>query len=875
MTEHNIINKIQNLLNSTKTEKGKTDSTHFSLGGQLFNGKFTIVEKNDKSKLKKYLLQAYNNNIYLSIAEKPKEYGPLKIDLDFKKNITEINKDERLYNYDMIIKMVDYFKEALYNFCEPIKEELDAYIFEKKNTYIKNEELKDGVHIIYPNICLHKNVLNEINNYVIEKCKNDELFNHFNETVVDNAIISNPWLMYGCCKPGKEPYKFSYILDSENNKIEQQENPEELIKLLSIQSSKYKKSNSTKLKEDIIIEDIKPKNKNHFYNETQTQTQNITTEDEDKEYADIIDIKYIDDYKIWLKLVWACANENEYSLALYLSQKSKKFEIEYFNKIYNDTDKDKGITKGTFYYFAKLSDETKFYEIKRKYNKNIYNKTDKGIADVFIDMFDDYILYDGMNYFYNGVYWQEDNSKNKLKRAITNDLLLIYNSELIKVSKLANKEEDEINKTILLKKQTVLGEIILKLQTSKHVKSILDMVNMLIEKDIDDIKFENKPYLFTFKNCIYDLKNNTFIKPNKEDYLCLNTGYEYREPTQKEILELNDKLNEIFPINDEKKTYLTLLSTGLLGETLEKFILANGSGGNGKGVLNELTYELLGNYGYNCSNSVLLNPLKFGSNPEVANMKYKRTIFYREPDESQSKLNIATIKELTGGKEVNARLNHSNNTKTQLSGTHILECNKKPEIGGKIDDSVIRRIIDVPFRSTFTNNSNSYFGDYIFKADSFYKTDEFKQKYKFALFKILCDHLKEYFENNKNIDLFISSSINKRTMDYLESNDEIKEWFNENYEKTNDKLDIIQIKDIYDDFKVSELFNNFSKKEKRTFNKKKFNEEISTNIHFRKHYKERLRSKEIQEKYNVTEFRNVLIGFIKINKDDDDEEEYN
>ena len=99
---------------------------------------------------------------------------------------------------------------------------------------------------------------------------------------------------------------------------------------------------------------------------------------------------------------------------------------------------------------------------------------------------------------------------------------------------------------------------------------------------------------------------------------------------------------------------MELLSTGLQGETLEKFIVANGSGGNFKGVINELALSTFGNYGYVLPSNVLLNPLKTGSNPEVANLKYKRLVIAREPY-SQFKINCSTIKELTGGNDLNAR----------------------------------------------------------------------------------------------------------------------------------------------------------------------------------------------------------------------------
>jgi hypothetical protein len=46
-------------------------------------------------------------------------------------------------------------------------------------------------------------------------------------------------------------------------------------------------------------------------------------------------------------------------------------------------------------------------------------------------------------------------------------------------------------------------------------------------------------------------------------------------------------LDKIFIIKDERELYLIILATGLYGQTLEKFILANGEGRNGKGVLNE------------------------------------------------------------------------------------------------------------------------------------------------------------------------------------------------------------------------------------------------------------------------------------------------
>ncbi|MCP4159045.1 MAG: hypothetical protein GY760_03135, partial [Deltaproteobacteria bacterium] len=102
----------------------------------------------------------------------------------------------------------------------------------------------------------------------------------------------------------------------------------------------------------------------------------------------------------------------------------------------------------------------------------------------------------------------------------------------------------------------------------------------------------------------------------------------------------------------------------------------------------------------------------------------------------------------------------------------------------------------------------------------------------------------------------------------LEANDELKSWFDEKYEFTGNRDDILQIKDIYEDFKEGDTWVNMSKRERREMNKKGFTEKITGNIHFRKYYKEVEKSKIVQEKYGVTKMRNVFVGFVRIVKGD-------
>ena len=201
------------------------------------------------------------------------------------------------------------------------------------------------------------------------------------------------------------------------------------------------------------------------------------------------------------------------------------------------------------------------------------------------------------------------------------------------------------------------------------------------------------------------------------------------------------------------------------GKTLEKFILANGCGRNGKGFINELFLCMLGRYGYTCSNSVLMNPLKGGACQEVANMDNKRCVIYREPDtDNCKKLNGSTVKELTGGKVIPARGLYSSKTEQVLRATHIVECNERPKISGDIGNALVMRIIDQLFRSTFTKELNDVDESiHIYKGDDSIKDTQFQENHKYALFNILTEY---WNDSGYNIDSFIPASVKERSESY-------------------------------------------------------------------------------------------------------------
>ena len=74
----------------------------------------------------------------------------------------------------------------------------------------------------------------------------------------------------------------------------------------------------------------------------------------------MIDIKYINEYDTWTKLVWALHNDNlnNYELARNMSMRSSKFDDDFFSKLWSETRSGCGI--GTIHYYAYHSNPKKY-----------------------------------------------------------------------------------------------------------------------------------------------------------------------------------------------------------------------------------------------------------------------------------------------------------------------------------------------------------------------------------------------------------------------------------------------------------------------------------------------------------------------------------
>lgn len=595
----------------------------------------------------------------------------------------------------------------------------------------------------------------------------------------------------------------------------------------------------------------------------QTQETNNTvvkTEEKDTELLDIISIDCWDDFHIWKKLIWAMKNEGYMKeVARKYSMKSASFDEGGFNNIWDNSPSSITLTQGTINHYAKESDESKYcqYINKQIFNNKkklefIENKTDKGFADVIISLLGDDLVYTESNELYvcHKSFWRKDDGM--VMNIAQKKVIKLCDDYMVQLSFQRNQVlEDEAKVKEYSDKMKEVLKTISAISTSSKLKSVLEQIKIALKDRQKNIEFDcYTPHVFCFNNVAYNLDTCEEYQVKKKDYITMKAGYDYEPPTDEEVKTISDIFDSVFPDAEMKKTYISILRTGLSGHRQEKLFMANGGGRNGKGLINELMMDTVGSYGHKLNISVLTEKIKSGANPEVNNLHQKRWVVSNEPNDNESIL-AGNIKRLTGDDVIDARGLYSSNGKTKLALTLVLELNKMINLQGRVDDAIVERLVGVRFPNFFTNdiqelenNPNAK------KGNKFYKTHDFRIKYKHALFKFLLDTPNE---------LYVCQKAKNDTREYLLDNDDMYNWFIDNYEKTDDKTAFIKIKDLYLNWKESEFFNNMSKASKRKANMKHFKQDnIIDNNEMKKYYVEDS-SRTIDGK-NIT-IKNCIVGW--------------
>ncbi len=487
------------------------------------------------------------------------------------------------------------------------------------------------------------------------------------------------------------------------------------------------------------------------------------------------------------------------------------------------------------------------------------DRTDDVYAQLVADKAgDDFVLTDDNIYVYYKNMWIKNNlllCKSVIKKCIRE-----VTTDAMDVEKELQRKLDANSGQYKNSTKTVANIAVFAkgIAMESKANNVLGALKCILATRQDKVEFDvTKPHVFCFDNVAYDLNTRQKTTIYKTDYITLTSGYDYIEPDPQDVENVDRLIDTIMPDPEAKRTLNSILRTALSGIRQEKIFMFNGCGRNGKGLIDELLMDCVGNYGHKGNIAVLTKEIKAGANPEVANLDKKRFVVFNEPNDNEC-ICGGNIKRLTGDDRLDARGLYENNTKgIMLALTLIVEVNKKPRINSRIDESIVARFINLVFGSYFTTDKkeletlpNAKLGN----PD--YKTYAFRDKYKHALFKYLLDWTDD--------TIYICNSVRENTKEYLMDNDDMLEWINDYYTKTDDPSDYVKLPSMHKAFK--ELQGSKGK----AMTRKNFIQEVSSNMEMRKYFKEKHQPYVDGKQLCL---RNVIVGWKEKEFDDEESDE--
>lgn len=860
-----------------------------------------MMDENHAGMKKMYSIwKVKSYNMSKSAIIKNVEYYELDKKIELLETYDECYNDridpKKLYKFfgdcDNYKKTIKEFITLLVNF---LNNSYDLQISNDDVMYTENEGKKGSYHYVIPLLNAKIPKLKEIHKNFSNAHKDEFTYmgqNNKTKNVIDTTIYSVHW--FRCPNQSKEgkvdtrhkikkgtmkDFILDYIEESSiniDNKIyfkTESENEVKNKKRQEIDFKKDKKTDSTNecnLEINNKKEKRKKKTKEKIKTEKEQKEKLMITIMQKMEYPLLYKFfdkcfkqERFDDYGYWTNVGMAiknCFGKEGFGLFEYFSNKGtepdpkEKLVEKYDSFSSSNIDIEKQITIRTIYYYAKEDNKRKYIKIIKKYS--LFKKFN--LSSVMISKYikilrpNDYLWKGNQIYCFNGRFWEKNDLI--LRKYIGNELYEFLEDVLTTCFSKGDLKHS------LKKMERALD----KLRQITFMKEIIERTREDFTNE--NVEFDEKWFLFGFNNKLLNLNTLEFREYEKNDFITITTGYDWEEPAEEEVRTINNLIKTIHPDKNIRQLYLEILSTGFEGKCLEKFIIFNGCGGNGKGLINDILIKAYGGYGIISNNAILFEKNRTGSNPEKNNLHKMRFVVFREPP-SNSKIENSVMKELTGGGSFSARGHYESNTVKKLNCTVILECNKKPYFTEEPQEANIRRIIDLYFSRIFTDKIERVDEkNNIFLANSEYKTEEFQKKHTKALLKILLQYYKNYRTRNSTFN--IPKSITERTTEYVKMSSNILNWVYDEYEKTTSETDIVKLCDMFNNFRSSEYYNNLPKIEKIKYCKKNFVDEISHNLFLKKYYYLRKKIKGIN--YNT-----ILINHKIKNDNDNDNDIYN
>ena len=492
-------------------------------------------------------------------ADSPK---PLLIDLDFHypndKSIERTFTTENIKTFvaDITIALDHFFNLENY-------ETLRFFITLRNQPYqdVKGKKIKDGIHIMCPDITLLAEKQKVIRNWMLKeksvgKAFRNTGYENLDKEVYDECMVRKQgWFFYGESKPNIPAYHLTNVFEYNPDTKELDDgdvsySPRELIEMLSVRYNISPDDNDVResvLPEFLSLAEKKPTQPQTPTADTQPQNQFVTqnllatvaqllpnmTNTNDREwklYKDLVDClsqTRAEGYEDWKRVGWCLHNispdESMFDMWMDFSKKSSKYSSNNISSLRHEWDTMRGdgdgrtLTERSLHKWAREDNPVKYKEIidndLHEYIRQEVDKTHYHLAKLMQKMFgNDYVASVNMKStdwfaFDRKIHsWRQMNQGICLRSLMVTHVAREIDRAADKIRVLFSSAKDQDSRNMYEKKIKDLHGVVGSLYSSGFKDSVMKECMMMFSQENFTSQLNMNPFLFGCANGIIELR---------------------------------------------------------------------------------------------------------------------------------------------------------------------------------------------------------------------------------------------------------------------------------------------------------------------------------------------------------------------------------
>lgn len=318
-------------------------------------------------------------------------------------------------------------------------------------------------------------------------------------------------------------------------------------------------------------------------------------------------------------------------------------------------------------------------------------------------------------------------------------------------------------------------------------------------------KIDCRKDIIGVKNGTLNVETGELKAPREGDFISKNTKIDYTffDMESSKTQELFSILRQVFPVPEILKFFVRSCSTFLEGCNSKKiFYVWWGNGNNCKTGMTSLVHAALGEYCGTAPVSLITGNRSSSGNatPELCHIEGKLAVFLQEPNQKEE-IKTGRIKELTGNDKIYIRPLFREGREIDVKCKIIHVCNF-PTAGPNTDTAFKKRLIAIPFMSTFMDSSEynrkkskNLLNDYCYEIK-----EGVEEKLKRLATTFLSMLVQEYMVF-KEVGLQIPDAIREKTEEFLTYNNYCLKFIRKMLMHMEDEESCVSSNDLYEVFK--------------------------------------------------------------------------